>query len=36
VSKPLDLSPGSSLSDQPDAQQEALAFSLKLSRRSPE
>ena len=36
LSKPLDLSPGGSLSDRSDAQQEALAFSLKLSRRSPE
>jgi hypothetical protein len=36
VSKPLDLSPGGTLSDQRDTQQEALAFELKLTRRATE
>jgi hypothetical protein len=36
VSKPLDLSPGGTLSDQRDARQEALAFELKLTRRATE
>ncbi len=36
VSKPLDLSPGGSLSDQRETRQEVLAFELKLSRRPAE
>jgi len=36
LSKPLDISPGGNISDRVETQQEALAFALKLSRRSPE
>lgn len=35
-SRPLDLSPGGNISDRVEAQQEALAFTLELSRRHPE
>lgn len=36
LGKPLDVSPGGSISDREEPQQEALAFALKLSRRTAE
>ncbi|MCK9201167.1 MAG: hypothetical protein M0P59_10745 [Gallionella sp.] len=36
LSKPLDVSPSGNISDRIEAQQQALTFALKLSRRSPE
>jgi hypothetical protein len=36
LGKPLDISPGGSISDREETQQEALTFALKISRRAAE